>query len=69
MDRVDIEMHVECVAKKSRGKVTYPDFDLERDRDLEWEPSLERAGDRPGERLADFPEPLGLTLRDAERDS
>lgn len=51
---------------------TYPDLDLERDRDLERErrePSLEWAGERAGERLADFPEPRGLTLLEAERDS
>ena len=54
-----------------RGE-THPDLDLERERDLEreWrEPSLELAGERAGERLADFPEPCGLTLPDAERDS
>ena len=52
--------------------VTHPDLDLERERDLdrEWrEPSLELAGERAGERLADFPEPCGLALPDAERDS
>ncbi len=58
--------------ENSKQTVTNPDFDLDRDRDLEreWrEPSFERAGDRAGERLADFPEPRGLTLLDAERDS
>lgn len=49
-------------------------LDLERDRewdlDLEClEPSLERAGEWARERLADFPEPLGLTLLEADRES
>lgn len=48
------------------------DFDLDRDRDLErewWEPSFDPAGEWAGERLADFPEPRGLALLDAELDS
>lgn len=50
----------------------HPDLDLERERDFEREcrePALEWAGERAGERLADFPEPRALTLREAERDS
>lgn len=44
--------------------------DREWDLDLEClEPSLERAGEWAGERLADFPEPLGLTLLEADRES
>lgn len=56
----------------TKGTVTYPDFDLDRDQDLErerWEPSFEWAGERPGERLTDFPESRGLKLLEAERDS
>lgn len=51
---------------------TYLDLerDLEWDLDLEWrEPSLERAGECAGERLADFPEPRGLTLLEPDRES
>lgn len=58
-----------CQQGKSFFFVTHPDFDLDRDRDLEWEwqePSFERAGERAGEWLADFPEPRGLMLLDAE---
>lgn len=51
---------------------THLDLDLERERDLErecLESALERAGDWAGERLSDLTWRLGLTLRDAERDS
>lgn len=53
-------------------RLTHPDLDLDRDQDLEREcrdPSFERAGERAGERLADFPEPRGLKLLEEERDS
>lgn len=55
-----------------KSTIPHPDLDLERDQDLErerWDPSLERAGERTGERLADFPEPRGLALLEAERDA
>lgn len=57
---------------ETKSVFTHPDLDLDRDRELEREcrvPSFERADERAGEWLADFPEPRGLTLLDAEWDS